>query len=365
MDVFQNMWFVPLPRHPSPEDKELLVTKAMNITDVVVACRETGLEWFEQLLDNIFRPKEDKDDSTKKNTEASPHLVLACQQIGKFFLFFFEKRFTYNKTEIYHIINSCFSLTVDCLIESVLRMEESSVEMMDPASNSTDPQNQNNNSAKAKGASNRLVACLTTLYLFAKSRPNLLVEHVQTLAPYLSVTVRTKSDQAIISYVARTLELTVPLIKHPSEIFLSQLEESSVKLILLYDKKVMEACLSCLGSVVNDVTKNFKLIRDCFNQYFGWMSKFKEAHEKDPEDSRLPSSLPRFRRAMFTVGLLLRHFDFKTAEVYEGLEVSTTTYLVSTFFSICFRPKFPIGLDFYIVWWYPDCKFEIYLHYKL
>jgi cohesin loading factor subunit SCC2 len=44
MDVFQNMWFVPLPRHPSPEDKELLVTKAMNITDVVVACRETGLE---------------------------------------------------------------------------------------------------------------------------------------------------------------------------------------------------------------------------------------------------------------------------------------------------------------------------------
>ena len=97
MDVFQNMWFVPLPRHPSPEDKELLVTKAMNITDVVVACRETGLEWFEQLLDNIFRPKEDKDDCTKKNTEASPHLVLACQQIGKFYYrgifreFFHEK----------------------------------------------------------------------------------------------------------------------------------------------------------------------------------------------------------------------------------------------------------------------------------
>ena len=82
MDVFQNMWFAPLPRHPTPDDKELLVTKAQNITDVVVACRETGLEWFEQLLETLFRPKEDKDDSTKKNTEASPHLVLACQQIG-------------------------------------------------------------------------------------------------------------------------------------------------------------------------------------------------------------------------------------------------------------------------------------------
>ena len=92
MDVFTNMWFAPLPRHPSPDDQELLVTKARNITDVVVACRETGLEWFEQLLETMFRPKEDKDDSTKKATEASPQLVLACQQIGNiyFFLTFFR-----------------------------------------------------------------------------------------------------------------------------------------------------------------------------------------------------------------------------------------------------------------------------------
>jgi cohesin loading factor subunit SCC2 len=30
-----------------------------------VACRETGLEWFEQLLQTLFKPKEDKDDATK------------------------------------------------------------------------------------------------------------------------------------------------------------------------------------------------------------------------------------------------------------------------------------------------------------
>ncbi len=34
------------------------------------------------------------------------------------------------------------------------------------------------------------------------------------------------------SNVAKTLELVVPLIEHPTEIFLSQLEEASVKLIL-------------------------------------------------------------------------------------------------------------------------------------
>lgn len=54
MEVFSNMWFVPLrERGRSQEDNELLVTRAQNITDVVVACRDTGLEWFEQLLETV------------------------------------------------------------------------------------------------------------------------------------------------------------------------------------------------------------------------------------------------------------------------------------------------------------------------
>ena len=281
MDVFQNMWFAPLPKRPSADDKDLLVTKARNITDVVVACHhETGLDWFEQLLENMFRPKEDKDDATKKNTEPAAQLVLACGQI------------------------------VDCLVESVLRMEESGLDKM--SSEPNHPQ---------RGASNRFVACLTTLHLFAKIRPQLLIEHVQTLAPYLSVTVRNAKNDLVISNVARTLELTVPLLKHPSEIFLSQLEEASVKLILQYDKKVVESCLSCLGSVVNEVTKNYKLIRDCFTQYFGWMTKFRAAHRLNPDDPRLGPNLPQFRRAMFTVGLLLKHFDFDKEELHRGLPV--------------------------------------------
>ena len=55
MDVFQNMWFVPVrERGREPEDDELLVTRASNITDVVVACsKDTGYEWFEQLLETV------------------------------------------------------------------------------------------------------------------------------------------------------------------------------------------------------------------------------------------------------------------------------------------------------------------------
>lgn len=80
---------------------------------------------------------------------------------------------------------------------------------------------------------------------------------------------QTQGDYQIISSVARTLELVVPLMEHPSETFLAQLEEDSVKLILQHDRTVVASCLSCLGSVVNNVTRNFKLIRDCFLKYYG------------------------------------------------------------------------------------------------
>jgi len=43
------MWFTPVPDRESQK----LLTRVMNITDVVAACKETGHEWFEQLLENV------------------------------------------------------------------------------------------------------------------------------------------------------------------------------------------------------------------------------------------------------------------------------------------------------------------------
>ena len=162
----------------------------------------------------MFRPREDKEDATKKNTDAPPQLVLACQQV------------------------------VDTLVESVLRIEQESQKA-----------NAERGEKSSLGTNSRVVACLTSLYLFAKSRPQLLVEHVQTLQPYLQILCDVPGDYTIISNVALTLELAVPLIRHPSEVFLSQLEEDAVKLIMKHGMKVVSACLSLLGSVVNNVTK--------------------------------------------------------------------------------------------------------------
>ena len=132
------------------------------------------------------------------------------------------------------LLTACKQI-VDCLIENVLRLEEA------PESNTASTSNGNGNasgegpSSSSGGSSQRLVACLTTLYLFAKIRPQLLVNHAITLQPYLSLKCLTKCDYELIGFVARTLELVVPLMEHPSETFLAQLEEDSVKLILKHE----------------------------------------------------------------------------------------------------------------------------------
>ncbi|XP_037089456.1 nipped-B-like protein B [Pollicipes pollicipes] len=274
MEVFQLMWFTPV-RERGERDDAALLKKVMDITDVVVACRETGLDWFEQLLNTLFKPKEDKEDSTKVVFEPPKSLLTASRQI------------------------------VDCLVQHILRIED-------------------------RGSSQRLVACLNTLYMFARIRPQLLVPHAITLQPYLAVRCQTRGDYQIISHVARTLELVVPLIEHPSDTFLAELEEDSVKLILQHDKTVVASCLACLGSIVNRVTKNFGLIRDCFRKYYSHLKSYKLMHEQQPNNPTLEKHKPYFRRALFTVGLLLRYFDFGDEQVRKGLNVlETLLYFVN------------------------------------
>lgn len=46
------MWFIPVRGNKEAAGSRLL-QRVVNITDVVAACRDTGFEWLEQLLDNV------------------------------------------------------------------------------------------------------------------------------------------------------------------------------------------------------------------------------------------------------------------------------------------------------------------------
>ncbi|KAJ0180531.1 hypothetical protein K1T71_003935 [Dendrolimus kikuchii] len=287
MEVFQNMWFSPCANTARPGALDMtaaaadpLTRKVLNITDVVISSRDMGLEWFQQLLMSLFKPKEDKEDSTKIIYQPPKSLLVACQQI------------------------------VDCLIESLLQLEE--------------------NSTEGSSSSQRILACLSTLHLFAKIRPQLLVNHALTLQPYLSLKCQNQYEQQIMSTVALTLELVVPLMEHPSEVFLAQLEEDAVKLILQRGQLVIAACIACLAAIVNRLTRNYKLIRDVFNKYHGVLLQWKGSWQRNPEMTRSLHTRPHFRRALFIVGLLLRYFDFTEAKVIEGLPVDIKEQVYTT-----------------------------------
>ncbi|XP_023270146.1 nipped-B-like protein A [Seriola lalandi dorsalis] len=170
-------------------------------------------------------------------------------------------------------------------------------------------------SAENKGVnSTRLVACITTLYLFSKIRAQLMVKHAMTMQPYLTTKCNTANDFMVICNVAKILELVVPLMEHPSETFLATIEEDLMKLIIKYGMTVVQHCVSCLGAVVNKVTHNYKFVWACFNRFYGALNKLKIQHQEDPNSATLVANKPFLLRSLFTVGALARHFDFDLEE---------------------------------------------------
>ncbi|CAE1303158.1 SCC2 [Acanthosepion pharaonis] len=256
-EVFQLMWFLPL----RGNDMSKLVRRVLNITEVVSACKDTGMEFFEQLLENLL--KKDEDGNFNKSA------LQASKQI------------------------------VDCLVENVLSLEERSVD----GESTTNPQ--------------RLIACLTTLFLFSRIKADLMLPHAMTLQPYLDIKCNTQGDVLVLHNVARILELVVPLMEHPSESFLMQLEEDMMKLILKHGMMVLQSCVSCLGAVVNKVSHNYRLVKDCFQKFFGVISKLMADHKENPNNPTLVRRRPTLLRSLFTVGLLCRHFDFDSKEMGE------------------------------------------------
>uniref|UniRef100_A0A8C2HPH8 Nipped-B protein n=1 Tax=Cyprinus carpio TaxID=7962 RepID=A0A8C2HPH8_CYPCA len=253
-ETFQKLWFTPTPNH----DKQAMTRKILNITDVVAACKDSGYDWFEQLLQNLLKSEEDASYKPARK---------ACAQL------------------------------VDSLVEHILKYEESLAD------------------CENKGlTSSRLVACITTLYLFSKIRPQLMVKHAMTMQPYLTTKCNTQSDFMVICNVAKILELVIPLMDHPSENFLTTLEEDLMKLIIKYGMTVVQHCVSCLGAVVNKVTHNYKFVWSCFNRYYGALNKLKLQHQEDPNSTVLVSNKPALLRSLFTVGALCRHFDFDQEE---------------------------------------------------
>ncbi|KAK4474435.1 hypothetical protein MN116_001591 [Schistosoma mekongi] len=267
-----------------------LLRKVMNITDVVGACKDTGYEWFEQFLRTLLK---------KEETEKIKPVEKACKQIA------------------------------DCLVQNIMRLEEISSQ-----------------------SNQRLVACFATLHLLTKIRPELMVQYTMVLQPYLSIRCNEAADAHVLHYVARILEATLPLMEHPSETLVAQLEEDMVRLTLRHGKMVLESCVACLGAVVNRVSKNYSLARDCFTRFFNALQKFRSELSDDTDRKIPPTIRPSILRALFTVGLLCKHFDADVFRSSKNANIRDQVFETLMFFTeqvksdIEMRKKALSGLGF-------------------
>ncbi|KAM7351654.1 nipped-B cohesin loading factor isoform 2-T2 [Cochliomyia hominivorax] len=256
-EVFMRMWFTPC----SKNDKHGILRKINQIIDVVNTAHDTGTSWLEGLLNSIFQPKENmpkldgsNQDPVKKSTEPPHEIVLACQQLA------------------------------DGLVKRLIELEDTDNE--------------------------RMLGCITTLHLFAKVRPQLLIRHAITIEPYLNIKCHPSTAPKFICAVADILEKVVPLVNNASESFLASLEEHLMLLVVSLNQAVVSSCVSCLGAVVNKITKNYKLIRDCFHKFYRILD-YSRIQISQNNQSVESIYTPMFRRSLFTIGILMRYFDFK------------------------------------------------------
>ncbi|CAG0882319.1 unnamed protein product [Cyprideis torosa] len=275
MEVFQSMWFTPTEAKRDMNEKDILLKKVNNITDVVGA--STEVVWFEQLLQSLFMPREDKDEIvTKQLKDPPPQLIEATRQI------------------------------VDCLVDSILKTE---------GDRDTDETEQETSKRK-----HRLASCAQTLKLIARVRPQLLVPHASILQPYLAIRKECASDNEIVVACSDILEIIVPLMSHPSPSFLTQLEEDTTKNILTGQRSVVHRSIACLASVVNRVTKNYNLIEGCYMKYFGFIERIRKVLQHNNVSSQVSmKALRDLDRSMMIVGYLHRFFDFRNPTVRANL----------------------------------------------
>ena len=77
----------------------------------------------------------------------------------------------------------------------------------------------------------------------------------------------------------------------------------------------LQACISCLGVIINSMTHNFKLAQDCFKKFFICLAQYKKQYTANPEEPSLEAQKGLVIRSLFTVGLLCQHFEFDQGSV--------------------------------------------------
>ncbi|CAN0205181.1 unnamed protein product, partial [Discosporangium mesarthrocarpum] len=104
----------------------------------------------------------------------------------------------------------------------------------------------------------QLLACVETLSILCKASPELLVEHVDTLLPYLKAQngIGFKEEASLCQQVADIVHQTLPLMHHADHDQMGELAQDLVHLVYKFGSAVVHSSLRCLARLVVTVTKD-------------------------------------------------------------------------------------------------------------
>lgn len=262
-ETFQSMWF------KEDRDKEAAKLKVDCINNVVatgIKDPNVGTDWLQQLLTNMFATGDKKKVTDEDDEDKVPLSVQQRQQV-----------------------KDASAQIIDVIIGEVLCGDQQTVDK------------------------NSCLAAMTTIWLFSKVCPELMLNHVSTLQPYLTMKCVTQGDLIILKTVVQILELVLPKLPSASPAHMTRIEEDLTKNILQSNQAVLPVCVSCLSSLIHKHTKNNRLAQEIFTKFFTLL----DGISRTPELWNDKAYRARLLRSLFTCGLFAKHFEFldKKAEL--------------------------------------------------
>jgi cohesin loading factor subunit SCC2 len=259
-ETFTSMWF------KEEQSREAIKLKVECIVHVVstVVFERIGTEWLQQLLSNLLSPPGDPaSKGMLKEEEERDSRHMTAQQLAQ--------------------VAAASSQIVDVLVREMLCSGE--------------------NEQRNKTVT---VSAMTTLWLFGKVSPKLIVDHISVIQPFLSMRCSTQLDTMILVKVIQIIEHVLPKLSNPSEYLLTSIEEELTKLIIQSNAQVLNYCVSCLSSLIHKHTHNKDLVVDLFKRFFFILQQM----QRRMELAHQAQYKPRISRALFTCGLFAKHFEF-------------------------------------------------------
>lgn len=143
---------------------------------------------------------------------------------------------------------------------------------------------------------------------------------MKLLHPYLNFKIKTAHDLQIVIKTEKILELTVPLMHHPSADWLKLLEMDLMKIIMFSANEAIEGAIACLGALVNKVSKKYSVVWECFSKYYQFVKRIVD--QDNVEETMQSSKKVIFLRSIQTIGYLHKTFDFDQKEIVEAKNVT-------------------------------------------